>query len=148
MLLVSVLLLFAKPEVKLVLVFRVAAIQEFGNLCMHYTVSICACAWLNASSACMSPQVWESLCGYESLLMQGQKTLHQWRQPFRIGASPCRVTQGHASPRWVGPPMAGELAGWQDETHEPRVQERSMPVLTSALKMSSTSAGVLPLFLR
>ena len=41
-----------------------------------------------------------------------------------------------------------KLAVWQEETHEPKVQERSMPVLTSALKMTSTSAGVLPLFLR
>ena len=41
-----------------------------------------------------------------------------------------------------------KLADGQEGTHEPRVQERSMPVLISALKMTSTSAGVLPLFLR
>ena len=38
--------------------------------------------------------------------------------------------------------------GGRRQTYEPRVHERSMPVLTSALKMSTTSAGVLPLFLR
>ena len=37
---------------------------------------------------------------------------------------------------------------WFEWTHEPRVHDRSMPVLTLALKTTSTSAGVLPLFFR
>ena len=72
--------------------------------------------------------------------MQGQKALHHWQSALAGQNTLCKMCYDHA--REV------EMAGWQEGTHEPKVQERSMPVLTSALKMTSTSAGVFPLFLR
>ena len=49
MLLVSILYFFANPEVKLVVVFKVAAIHEFGNLRMQCQSSAHVRDWLRVS---------------------------------------------------------------------------------------------------
>ncbi len=72
--------------------------------------------------------------------MQCQKALHHWQSALAGEETLCKMCHDHV--------CKVKMADWQEETHEPKVQERSMPVLTSALKMTSTSAGVLPLFLR